>query len=81
MVRYELALPEMELDEEPILVTLWLVQRGGRVWQGDPIVEVASGSVVVDLPSPGDGVLTEILVAEDEPVRVGQTLAVIEAED
>jgi len=78
--RYELTLPELGLDVGPIAVSLWLVEPGSAVAEGEPVVEVLAGPAVVDLPSPADGVLVECLVAEDEPVHVGQVLAVIEAE-
>jgi 2-oxoglutarate dehydrogenase E2 component (dihydrolipoamide succinyltransferase) len=79
--RYELTLPELGLQEGPITVSLWLVEPGSMVAEGDPVVEVLAGAAVVDLPSPTDGVLVECLVAEDDPVEVGQVLAVVESED
>jgi pyruvate/2-oxoglutarate dehydrogenase complex dihydrolipoamide acyltransferase (E2) component len=39
------------------------------------------GSAAVDLPSPANGVLVELLVEEDEQIEVGQLLAVVERED
>ena len=79
--RYELTLPELGIEEGRIAVSLWLVEPGSPVAQGDPVVEVLAGPAVIDLPSPADGVLVECLVAEDEPVEVGQVLAVIESEE
>jgi len=78
MPRYELTLPDLGIDQRPIVLSLWLVQRGSRVVEGDPLVEVLAGNAVVDLPAPADGVLTETLAAEDDPLEVGQTLAVID---
>ena len=79
--RYELTLPELGMEEGPITVCLWLVEPGAPVAEGDPIAEVLAGAAVIDLPSPADGVLLERLVAEDEPIEVGQVLAVIESEE
>ena len=59
---------------------MWLVKEGARVAEGDPVVEVLAGSVTVDLPAPADGILVEKLVADGEPLAVGQRLAVIEDE-
>ena len=80
MQRHELTLPDLGIDEGPIAVSLWLVRRGSRVIEGDPLVEILAGSVIVDLPSPADGVLVEALVAEDDVVQVGQPLAVIHSD-
>jgi len=76
----DLVLPELGLGDRPIKVSLWLVGRGSRVVEGDPLVELLAGEATVDLPSPATGVLVKKLVAEDEPVCAGQRLAVIEAD-
>ncbi len=74
----DLVLPDLGLDEQPIALSLWLVKRGGRVVEGEPIAEVLAGEATVDLPAPADGVLAEKLVAEGDSLAVGQRLAVIE---
>jgi pyruvate/2-oxoglutarate dehydrogenase complex dihydrolipoamide acyltransferase (E2) component len=79
MQRHYLVLPELGIDGGPIVVSLWLVERGGRVGAGEPVLEVLAGAVTVDLPAPADGLLVETLVGEDEPLSVGQRLAVIES--
>ena len=79
--RCELVLPDLGLDDQPIAVSLWLVDTGSRVTAGAPLVEVLAGSAVIDLPAPADGTLLETLVAEDEPLEPGQRLAVIEYEE
>jgi len=81
MPRHELLLPDLGLGEQPVTVSVWLVERGAQVKEGDPILEVLAGNAVVDLAAPADGVLAKRLVGEDERVAVGQRLAIIEAED
>jgi pyruvate dehydrogenase E2 component (dihydrolipoamide acetyltransferase) len=78
MNRRHLVLPDLGVGDEPVTVSLWLVQCGEQVFQGDPVLEVLTTGAVVDLPAPADGVLVETLVEEDEPLHVGQPLAVIE---
>ena len=78
MTRRELTLPDLGIDGQPIVLSAWLVACGSRVAAGEPIVEILCGAATVDLPSPGDGILAEKLAAEDEPIRVGRPLAVIE---
>jgi 2-oxoglutarate dehydrogenase E2 component (dihydrolipoamide succinyltransferase) len=79
MTCHELNLPDLGLDDVPIVLSMWLARRGGRVAQGEPIAEILAGAVTVDLPAPADGVLSETLVSADESIRVGQRLAVIES--
>ncbi len=78
MARHDLVMPELEIDDRPILVSLWLVEPGSRVAEGEQVLEVLAGPATVDLPAPAAGVLAEALVAEDETLTVGQRLAVIE---
>lgn len=81
MSRHDLILPDLGLEGQPIVASLWLVKPGRRVHEGEQLLEVLAGSAVVDLPSPADGVLVETLVAEDEPLQPGQRLAVIDSDE
>jgi pyruvate/2-oxoglutarate dehydrogenase complex dihydrolipoamide acyltransferase (E2) component len=77
--RHELTLPDLGAGDMPVTVSLWLVDVGDEVSQGDRLLEVLFGSVSVDLPSPADGVLIEARVDEDDVIRPGQVLGVIRA--
>jgi pyruvate/2-oxoglutarate dehydrogenase complex dihydrolipoamide acyltransferase (E2) component len=79
MPLHNLVLPDLGIGDQPITVSLWLVERGSRVAAGDPLVEVLAGAATVDLPAPADGLLAETLVEENDRLAVGQRLAVIEA--
>lgn len=65
----------------PMTVSLWLIEPGGAVDEDQPVVEILAGEAVVDLPAVSAGRLAQVLVAEDDPVEVGQVLAVIESDD
>ena len=78
MPRIELCLPDLGLNDQPIVLSVWFVPRRARVAAGERVAEVLAGQAVVNLPSLADGVLIEKLVDEDEPIAVGQPLAVIE---
>ncbi|TFV58528.1 2-oxoglutarate dehydrogenase, E2 component, dihydrolipoamide succinyltransferase [Geodermatophilus sp. DF01-2] len=58
-------------------VTRWLKQEGEQVEVDEPLLEVSTDKVDTEIPSPAAGVLTKILVSEDETVEVGAELAVI----
>src|SRR3954468_9698753 len=58
-------------------VTRWLKQVGEQVEVDEPLLEVSTDKVDTEIPSPAAGVLSKILVAEDETVEVGAELAVI----
>ena len=76
--RHELVLPDLGLEGDAAVVSLWLVEPGSEVVEGERIVEILAGTATVDLSAPASGVLAETLVSEDEPVRTGQVLAVIQ---
>ncbi|MDX3107229.1 biotin/lipoyl-containing protein, partial [Nonomuraea angiospora] len=59
-------------------VTRWLKKEGERVEADEPLLEVSTDKVDTEIPSPAAGVLTKIVVAEDETVEVGAELAVID---
>ncbi|ADB75963.1 2-oxoglutarate dehydrogenase, E2 component, dihydrolipoamide succinyltransferase [Geodermatophilus obscurus] len=58
-------------------VTRWLKQEGEQVEVDEPLLEVSTDKVDTEIPSPAAGVLSRILVSEDETVEVGAELAVI----
>jgi 2-oxoglutarate dehydrogenase E2 component (dihydrolipoamide succinyltransferase) len=58
-------------------VTRWLKQVGDTVEVDEPLVEVSTDKVDTEIPSPVAGTVLEIVVAQDETVAVGATLAAI----
>ncbi|MGH2864309.1 MAG: biotin/lipoyl-containing protein, partial [Solirubrobacteraceae bacterium] len=53
----------------------WRVEVGDPIKLDDTIVEISTDKVDVELPSPGSGFVSEILVQEGETVTVGQVIA------
>src|SRR4029434_3287899 len=58
-------------------VTRWLKHEGDRVEVDEPLLEVSTDKVDTEIPSPAAGVLSRIVVGEDQTVEVGSELAVI----
>ena len=61
-------------------VTRWLKAEGDPVEVDEPLLEVSTDKVDTEIPSPVAGILTKILVAEDDTVPVGGDLAIIGGE-
>ena len=61
-------------------VTRWLKAEGDTVEVDEPLLEVSTDKVDTEIPSPVAGVVSKILVQEDEVVPVGGELAVIGGE-
>ena len=56
-------------------VTRWIKHEGDAIQLDDPVVEIETEKVTVEVPSPFEGRLTRILVQEGEVVPVGAPLA------
>jgi pyruvate dehydrogenase E2 component (dihydrolipoamide acetyltransferase) len=70
--------PKAGMNMVEATVIAWRKSPGERVEAGEPIVELETDKVELQVQAPATGVLREILVAEDEDVPVGATLGVIE---
>jgi pyruvate dehydrogenase E2 component (dihydrolipoamide acetyltransferase) len=55
----------------------WLVTEGQHVREDDPLVEIQTDKATVDIPSPYEGTVLKLLVAEGEVVPVGTELVLI----
>ena len=58
-------------------VSKWLKNQGEKVVADEPIVELETDKVNVEVPAPSDGVLERISVKEGETVNVGALLGMI----
>jgi pyruvate dehydrogenase E2 component (dihydrolipoamide acetyltransferase) len=56
----------------------WMAKVGDQIKEDQPIVEVMTDKVNVQIPSPRTGKVTQILAKEGEVAKVGQTIMVIE---
>ena len=59
-------------------VTRWLKQVGDRVEAGEPLVEVSTDKVDIEIPAQASGALHEVRIAAGRTAPVGATIAVIE---
>ena len=80
MARIEVPMPQMGESIAEGTVSRWLKQVGDSVKRDEPILEISTDKVDAEIPSPSDGVLVEVLVAEGETVEVGTVVAFIDPE-
>jgi 2-oxoisovalerate dehydrogenase E2 component (dihydrolipoyl transacylase) len=74
----EIKMPQLGESVHEGTIGKWLKQPGEAVVKYEPLVEVITDKVNVEMPSPFAGVLRQILVQEGETVVVGTAIAVIE---
>src|SRR5262245_6066712 len=72
-------MPQMGVSVSEGTVTKWLRQVGDPIGRDEPLLEISTDKVDTEVPSPAEGVVSEILVQEGETVEVGTVVARIAA--
>ncbi|EPR76306.1 Dihydrolipoamide acetyltransferase component (E2) of acetoin dehydrogenase complex [Leifsonia rubra CMS 76R] len=77
MAELPLTMPKMSMTMEEGTMVAWLKQVGDPVRSGEPICEVATDKVDMEVESPFDGVLARIIAEPDDVYPVGDVIAYI----
>ena len=80
MARTTLKMPQLGESVTEGTVERWLKAEGEMVRRDEPIVEVVTDKVNAEIPSPFEGRLVRINVAEGQTVAIGAALAELEVE-
>jgi len=70
----EIKIPELAESITEGTIAEWLVKKGEKVEKGDPVVELETDKVNVEVNAEDAGVLTDILAEEGDDVEVGDTI-------
>src|SRR5208282_2446706 len=73
-------MPQMGESIAEGTITKWMKKVGERVDRDEPLFEISTDKVDAEIPSPAAGVLTQILVKENETVAVNTVVAVVDGE-
>ncbi|HEY1387884.1 MAG TPA: 2-oxoglutarate dehydrogenase complex dihydrolipoyllysine-residue succinyltransferase, partial [Ktedonobacterales bacterium] len=73
----EITVPQLGESIVEATVGRWRKNEGDAVTAGEPLVELETDKVNVEVSAPGDGVLSNIVKHEGETVGVGEALAQI----
>ena len=68
-------MPALEMAQETGKLISWLKKEGESVAKGEPLLEIETDKAVMEIESPGDGVLAGVKVHAGTEVPVGQTIA------
>ncbi len=68
-------MPALEMAQESGTLVNWLKQDGETVTKGEPLMEIETDKVTVEIEAPASGILGGILAHEGDVVPVGQTIA------
>jgi pyruvate dehydrogenase E2 component (dihydrolipoamide acetyltransferase) len=73
----EVIMPALGMAQETGKVVRWHKAEGDDVTKGEPLFEVETDKVTVDVEAPADGTLAAVTAAEGDEVPVGQAIAFV----
>ena len=80
MQNYEFKLPDIGEGVAEGEVLKWFVSEGEEIREDQPLVEVMTDKVNIEIPSPKAGKVSKILAKAGDVVRVGQSLVLLEVQ-
>ena len=80
MANMTIEMPHVGESVTEAVIGKWLVSPGDAIRRYDPLVEVITDKVNMEVPAPRDGTITELLVDEGDTVQMGAPIAAMEVE-
>ena len=82
-MRREVVIPRLGSSDESdeVKILRWLKREGESVRRGEPLLEVETDKVSVEIEAPDSGLLSEVRAREGEVVGFNSVVAIIERED
>ncbi|MDE0610747.1 MAG: 2-oxo acid dehydrogenase subunit E2 [Anaerolineaceae bacterium] len=77
---YRVVMPALEMAQETGTLLRWLKQEGEPVQRGEPLMEIETDKVTLEIEAGGSGVLAQVSAAPGDVVPVGQVIALLLAE-
>ena len=77
----KIELPHVGESVTEAIIDKWLIKIDEPVKKYDPILEIITDKVSMEIPSPYSGKLISTLVNEGETVKMGNPIAVMEISD
>ncbi|MCP4725740.1 MAG: hypothetical protein GY863_11925, partial [bacterium] len=79
-MKIEIIMPQMGESIAEGTIIKWWKQPGDLIEKDEILFEISTDKVDTEIPSPDDGILTEIVIPEGETVSIGTVLGFIETE-
>src|ERR1700679_1481676 len=74
-----IVMPALEMAQETGKIISWLKKEGDSIAKGEPLAEIETDKVVLELEASADGVLAGVTAGPGDVVQVGKTIAWIVA--
>lgn len=79
-MRFKMKMPDLATTDSDIRIVRWFAEIGQKVQRGQPLLEVETDKVVMEVESIVDGVLAEVQSLANDEVPAGHVIAVFEVE-
>jgi 2-oxoglutarate dehydrogenase complex dihydrolipoamide succinyltransferase (E2) component len=79
-MEYKVVVPPLGESVVEGTIVKWLKNEGDSIKVDDPIVEIMTDKINVEIPSPYDGTMKQHLVKPDTVVEIGQEIAIMDVE-
>ncbi|MBI3903328.1 MAG: 2-oxoglutarate dehydrogenase complex dihydrolipoyllysine-residue succinyltransferase [Nitrosomonadales bacterium] len=76
----EIKVPQLSESVSEATLLTWHKQPGEAVLEGENLIDIETDKVVLELPAPGNGVLTKIIKGDGEKVVSGEVIALLDSE-
>lgn len=70
-------MPVLGMAQDSGVLIAWLKQPGDQVAQGEPLMEIETDKVTVEIEAPASGILANVIAQPGESIPTGQIMAVI----
>jgi pyruvate dehydrogenase E2 component (dihydrolipoamide acetyltransferase) len=80
LVPTEVIMPALGMAQETGKLLRWIKSEGDTVTKGEPLMEIETDKVTVEIEAPADGTLAGISAGEGEDVPVGRAIAYVLAQ-
>ena len=74
---YEVVMPQLGMTMTEGSVLRWFKQAGDRVEKGEPLLEVQTDKVDMEVEAPCSGIVSQVFVPAEKVVPVGSIIALI----
>ncbi len=68
-------MPALEMAQESGVLVSWLKREGESIAKGEPLMEIETEKVTVEIEAPASGMLGGVAAKEGDVIPVGQTIA------
>ena len=75
----EVIMPALGMAQQTGILTRWLKREGESVVKGEPLMEIETDKVTVEIEATADGILSDVTAAEGDEIPIGQVIGLIVA--